>query len=164
MSYISINEIMTEAVSRGKKLWEIILEEDMKDRNMTCEESKRSMQGMYEAMKESLMSYDPMQHSSSGLVGGDGEKIKKALYNKQLLSGELMGKVMMRAVCVGECNACMKRIVAAPTAGSCGVLPAVLISLQEEKGLSDEKMMEALFIAAGVGEIIAERASISGAE
>ena len=164
MSYAAMNEIMAEAIRQDKKLWEIILEEDMKDRNTTREESMSSMKAMYEAMKESLMSYDPKQRSSSGLVGSDGEKIKNALHKQHLLSGEFMGKVMMRAVCVGECNACMKRIVAAPTAGSCGVLPAVLISIQEEKELSDEKMIEALFIAAGVGGIIAKRASISGAE
>lgn len=57
----------------------------------------------------------------------------------------------------------MKRIVAAPTAGSCGVVPAVFLSLQEEKGYSEEKMVEALFVAAGIGGVIAERAFLAGA-
>ena len=65
---------------------------------------------------------------------------------------------------MGECNACMKRIVAAPTAGASGVLPAVLLPLQARDGLDDRRMVEALYVAAGFGQVIAQRASISGAE
>lgn len=75
----------------------------------------------------------------------------------------LSGKVMEKALKTSESNACMKRIVAAPTAGSCGVVPAVFLSLQEEKGYSEEKMVEALFVAAGIGGVIAERAFLAGA-
>ena len=71
---------------------------------------------------------------------------------------------MARAIKKGESNACMKRIVAAPTAGSCGVIPAVLISMEEKDGYSQQKMIEALFVSAGIGEVISERASISGAQ
>ena len=70
---------------------------------------------------------------------------------------------MEKALKTSESNACMKRIVAAPTAGSCGVVPAVFLSLQEEKGYSEEKMVEALFVAAGIGGVIAERAFLAGA-
>ncbi|MCR5580967.1 MAG: L-serine ammonia-lyase, iron-sulfur-dependent, subunit alpha, partial [Pseudobutyrivibrio sp.] len=73
-------------------------------------------------------------------------------------------RVMELALRVAEGNACMKRIVAAPTAGSCGVVPAVFIAAQEKLGLTDERMTEALFVAAGVGEVIAARASLAGAE
>ena len=68
------------------------------------------------------------------------------------------------ALKTGECNACMKRIVAAPTAGASGVLPAVLLPLQARDGLDDRRMVEALYVAAGFGQVIATRASISGAE
>ena len=64
---------------------------------------------------------------------------------------------------MGESNACMKRIVAAPTAGSCGVMPAVFISIQEEKGYTDDQMTEAMFVAAGIGGVIAHRAFLAGA-
>ena len=80
-----------------------------------------------------------------------------------LLCGDFIGKVMEKALKTSESNACMKRIVAAPTAGSCGVVPAVFLSLQEEKGYSEEKMVEALFVAAGIGGVIAERAFLAGA-
>ena len=75
-----------------------------------------------------------------------------------------MGKAAVRAMAVAECNACMGRIVAAPTAGSCGILPAALLTMQEDRGLSDEALVDALFTAAAVGAVIAQRASVSGAE
>ena len=76
--------------------------------------------------------------------------------------GRLMGKVMEKALKTGESNACMKRIVAAPTAGSCGVVPAVFITLEEEKHFTEEKMVEALYVAAGIGGVIAHRAFLAG--
>lgn len=79
------------------------------------------------------------------------------------IAGGFMGKVIATALEMGECNACMKRIVAAPTAGSCGVLPAVLINYSEEYGLTEDSLVKALYVAAGIGQVIAERASIAGA-
>ena len=80
------------------------------------------------------------------------------------LCGPCVQEVMSVALKLGEHNACMGRIVAAPTAGACGVLPAVLIPLQRKDGLSDENMVKHLYVAAGFGQVIAARASISGAE
>ena len=71
---------------------------------------------------------------------------------------------MAGALRMGECNACMKRIVAAPTAGACGVLPAVLLPYETEFGATHDQLVEALYVASGFGMIIASRASISGAE
>ena len=82
---------------------------------------------------------------------------------KTVLCGDFIGEVMEKAIKMGESNACMKRIVAAPTAGSCGVIPAVFLTLQKNKGFSDEKMTEALYVAAGIGGVIATRAFIAGA-
>ena len=71
---------------------------------------------------------------------------------------------MAGALRMGECNACMKRIVAAPTAGACGVLPAVLLPCARHFSLSREQLVQALYVASGFGMVIAARASISGAE
>ena len=101
--------------------------------------------------------------SASGLVGGDSAKLKKYSEGETLL-GDFALKVMYTAIAVAESNACMKCIVAAPTAGSCGVMPAVLISYAERDGISDEKICEAMYVAAGIGSVIAQRASISGAQ
>ena len=70
---------------------------------------------------------------------------------------------MEKAIKMGESNACMKRIVAAPTAGACGVLPAVLISYQEHFNIEDEIMIKAMYVAAGIGKVIATNAFIAGA-
>ena len=79
------------------------------------------------------------------------------------LCGPFVGKVLTGAIQMGESNACMKRIVAAPTAGSCGVLPAVLVPYFQERGIQEQRILEALYTAAGIGQVIALRASISGA-
>ena len=127
------------------------------------EEAFLRMQKMYEAMQNADTAYDPNLSSTSGLVGGDGEKVAVARRNEALLCGPFLGLVMEKAIKMGESNACMKRIVAAPTAGSCGVLPAVFLSLEQEKGYSREQMVKALYVSAGIGGIIAQRASVSGA-
>lgn len=80
------------------------------------------------------------------------------------ICGPFVQEVASVALKMGEHNACMGRIVAAPTAGACGVLPAVLLPLQRREGLSDEVMVECLYVAGGFGQVIAQRASISGAE
>ena len=89
--------------------------------------------------------------------------MKRAREAGTLLCGDFIGKVMEKALKTSESNAGMKRIVAAPTAGSCGVVPAVFLSVQEERGFSEECMVEALYVAAGIGGVIANRAFLAGA-
>lgn len=156
---------------------------------------------MYQAAK----GYDGSIKSASGLSGGDGKKMEEYIKTHECLCGDFMGKVITEALKMGESNACMKRIVAAPTAGACGVMPAILVPYYERmilqninvednaknnittdygdnksnnittdnaeqkdkdtkaKKEADEKIIKALYVAAGIGEVIARRASISGA-
>ncbi|MBQ7148993.1 MAG: L-serine ammonia-lyase, iron-sulfur-dependent, subunit alpha [Pseudobutyrivibrio sp.] len=144
--------------------WQIVQQDDCRERAVSQEESFETMRKMYLAMKESALNYDSHIRSNSGLVGGEAGQLRNYLDQGNALVGEFTGRVMELALRVAEGNACMKRIVAAPTAGSCGVVPAVFIATQEKLGLSDEKMTEALFVAAGVGAVIARRASLAGAE
>ena len=104
-------------------------------------------------------SYDVSRKSNSGLVGGAGGVMADYVAAGNTLCGDAMGRVIAQALQMGESNACMKRIVAAPTAGACGVLPAVLIPLFRD----DPNTIRALFVAAGIGQVIATRASIAGA-
>ena len=78
-------------------------------------------------------------------------------------AGEFGSHVMASAIKMAENNACMKRIVASPTAGSCGVVPAVLLNYEKMENMPEQTMVEALIVAAGIGNVIAERASIAGA-
>lgn len=161
--YQSFQEIMEIEKNTQMPFWEIVLDNDCKEMEITREEALLRMQGMYEAMKNADAAYDPSLSSASGLVGRDGEKVAAARSRGSLVCGSFLGLVMEKAIKMGESNACMRRIVAAPTAGSCGVVPAVFLSLEQEKGYPVEQMVKALYVSAGIGGIIAKRASISGA-
>lgn len=161
--YKAMQDIIEEARNRNLQFWEVILEDECKERGIAKEESFDQMRKMYQAMKHADESYDKDLISASTLCGQDGEKMKQAKENKQLLCGDFLGTVMEKALKMGESNACMKRIVAAPTAGSCGVLPAVLLSIQEKEDFLEEDMIKALYVAAGIGGVIAQRAFLAGA-
>lgn len=161
--YQSFEEIGEIEKTTGKRFWEIVRDADCRELEITAEEAFNRMADRYEAMRSADTSYSPSLTSSSGLTGGDGEKIAAARQAGTLLCGPFIGLVMEKAVKMGESNACMRRIVAAPTAGSCGVLPAVLLSLETERNYPVTEMVKALYTAAGIGEIIAQRASVSGA-
>lgn len=162
-SYNTLKEL--EELSNKEKIevWKIIQKSDMEENERTEEKAFDKMKIMYETMKEADKNYDGNLKSASKRAGGDGEKLHK--YNKENknICGEFIGLVMEKAIKMGESNACMKRIVAAPTAGACGVLPAVLISYQEHFNIEDEIMIKAMYVAAGIGKVIATNAFIAGA-
>lgn len=163
MSFRSLEEIVKKTREEKKPFWEVMLEDDMSERMVTREDSFEKMRQMYRMMKEADEHYDGKGRSASGLVGQDGARMERWVEQKQALSGDFVGQVMTKALKMGESNACMKRIVAAPTAGSCGVIPAVLLTYQQTYETAEEKMVQALFVAAGIGMVIAERAFIAGA-
>ena len=146
-----------------RDLADVVLEEDCVDRGTTREESLERMRALYAAMRRASEGYDPALRSHSGMVGGDGAKMRAYVAQGKTVCGSYMGGVIALALEMGECNACMKCIVAAPTAGSCGVLPAVLLPYQQRESLPDEAMVRALYVAGAVGQVIAAKASIAGA-
>lgn len=161
--YHSIKDILDICEREKIEFWQVVQQADVQERGVSSEESFETMRQMYEAMKRADAEYRSDLRSASGLVGGDGEKLH--IYNASgcNICGDFVAEVMEKAVKMGESNACMRRIVAAPTAGSCGVIPAVFLTAQEKMGYTDDKMAEALYISAGVGAVIAENASIAGA-
>lgn len=160
----ALSDIAKVMSKTGMPFWEIILEDDCKERHVSREESWERMRSLYHEMKHSDETYDGDLRSASKLAGGDGKKVYEAYLRGELLSGPLLGAVIVRALKMTESNACMKKIVAAPTGGSCGVIPSVLITCEEKLSFPEERMIEAMFVAAGIGQVIAERAFISGAE
>lgn len=163
MSFRSLREIVEQCSEKNKAFWEIVLEDDMNERMATREDSFTRMKSLYLSMKHADKSYDTNLQSTSRLVGGDGAKMSEALKQGVLISGPFTGEVMAKALKMGESNACMKKIVAAPTAGSCGVIPAILLTYEEQYHASLDRMLEAMYIASGIGEVIAYRAFLSGA-
>lgn len=163
MIYHSIQDLLNLAKEYQIPLWEVVCRADMEERQVTKEQSFETMHRMYEAMKQADSAYDKDLKSVSGLAGGDGEKLHCYNAAGKNIAGEYIGVVMEKAVKMGESNACMKRIVAAPTAGACGVIPAVFLAYQEYFRAEEQKMVEAMYLTAGIGAVIAENASIAGA-
>lgn len=164
MAFNTIEEMIRQAEAQNLPIWQYILRAEAADQDTPEEEIFENMRRMYQAMRQADAAYDKDLRSASGLSGGDGERLHRYNQNGKNLAGPYLSLVMEKAVKMGESNACMKRIVAAPTAGASGVLPAVLLPLQARDGLDDRRMVEALYVAAGFGQVIATRASISGAE
>ena len=163
MVYKSMKEICEMAAEAGIPFWKAVQRDDCTERQVTEEASFEMMREMYRAMKHADETYTGTRKSNSGMVGGDGKRLEQYVASGRALSGSFIGKVMERAVKMAESNACMRRIVAAPTAGSCGVLPAVLLTYADYMDGDEDRCVEALYTAAGIGQIIAHRASISGA-
>ena len=161
--YKSLAEICETEKRTGLPFWKIVQEDDCTERGVADRDSFEQMRAMYHAMQDADAQYDGSRMSASGLVGTEGKKMQQARETGTTVCGNLVAKVMEKALKTGESNACMKRIVAAPTAGSCGVVPAVFLTMQEEKHFSEDKMVEALYVAAGIGGVIASRAFLSGA-
>ena len=154
---------ISEIVETPLPFWQVVLETDMDERQVTAEASLNKMRYTWQAMLESAESYDPGRRSGSGLVGGDGAKMRPYAQNAEPLCGPYLQEVIATALCVGESNACMRKIVAAPTAGACGVLPAVLVPLYHNGRAAEADIVKALYVASGIGAVISHRACIAGA-
>ena len=163
MALDSMKEIFDRMEQEGKPFWEIVLETDMDERQVTRNQSMAKMLITWQAMADAADSYTGRRKSVSGLVGGDGMKMRQYCLRGEAMSGGYVSEVIAEALSMAESNACMRRIVAAPTAGACGVLPAVLLPLCKYEELSQHQLLEALYVASGIGAVIAYRACIAGA-
>ena len=159
----SMREIFDRMAEEGKPFWEIVLETDMEERQVTRNQSMAKMLTMWQAMSDAADGYTGRRRSVSGLVGGDGMKMRQYNLRGEAMTGGYVSEVIAEALSMAESNACMGRIVAAPTAGACGVLPAVLLPLCKYEELSQHQLLEALYVASGIGAVIAYRACIAGA-
>ncbi len=146
-------------------IWEYTImceeEESGLSRSVIIEKMRKNLNIMREAAEYGLTNET---RSISGLIGGDAIRLSRYGATGNSLTGEFMIKAMARAVSCSEVNATMGKIVAAPTAGSCGILPAVIVTAGEKLHKTEDELINALFTASGVGIIIAKNATLSGAE
>ena len=163
MALDSMEEILNTAKEKGLPFWKVIQETDLEERQVTEAASWEKMRRAWRVMVESVETYQGERHSLSGLVGGDGQRMRDYAAAGNGLGGAYLQQVIATALCVGESNACMCKIVAAPTAGACGVLPAVLVPLYQSGQAEEEEIIQALYVSAGIGAVIRYRACISGA-
>lgn len=161
----SLKELVEIANKRSLNISDIVLEHQANELEKSKQELIEDMKEILDVMEKSIeKGLQPNLKSNSGLVGGGAFKLKTANEKGTLINCGLLNKAMTYAVAVSEYNACMGKIVASPTAGSCGILPSVIISIAEEYNIDKSKLVMSLFTASGVGMVIANRASLSGAE
>ena len=164
LEYMTIAELTCAAREQGKKLSEVILADQSAQMEIKAEElyarMERSLDVMQEAIKAGM---DPNLRSTSGLTGGDAAKM--LTYSQQGgMTGSFLNKAMARAIAVAEYNAAMGKIVAAPTAGSCGIIPGTVLSMLEEGRCTREQAVMALFTSGAIGIVIANKACLAGAQ
>ncbi|MBR0576177.1 L-serine ammonia-lyase, iron-sulfur-dependent, subunit alpha [Proteiniclasticum sp. BAD-10] len=158
-------ELVRRCKEEGLSIGEFILKQEM-------EESGLSREEIYDRMLDNLrvMAFSTTKGvgekviSVSGLIGGDAYRLGKYLESGKSVTGRTMVKAMSYALSCSEVNASMGKIVACPTAGACGILPAVIMTMKEEHQVEEKDLVMGLFASAGIGAIIAQNATISGAE
>ena len=161
--YKSLAEAIGDAEARGITLGQLALDTESADQGRTVADIRSALKRALDVMRGAVaqgMVGD--LYSASGLVGGDAAKLR--LGPPGPLAGTPFRDILARALAVQEVNAAMGVIVAAPTAGGAGVLPAVLTGIADARGIGDEALVSALAVAGLIGAVIAERASLSGAE
>ena len=154
MALDSMQEIFDKIQAGRKPFWQVVRDTDVEERQVTAEASFEKMHATWRAMVESVDTYRADRRSVSGLVGGDAQKMWDYAAEQETLCGPYLQEVIATALCVAESNACMHRIVAAPTAGACGVLPAVLVPLYRRGTVDEEAIVRALYVAAGIGAVV----------
>lgn len=165
IKFANLNELILLANQNKTKIAEIVKQYEMQSEQITSEDLLRRMRENWRVMQESAHEgAKRREKSASGLVGGDAERLLSYLEQDRTFAGTTILKAASYALAVSESNASMGKIVACPTAGSCGILPAALLAGAEKWAASEESILEALFTAAGIGIIIARNASISGAQ
>lgn len=159
--YKTLHELMEQAAAQQLSLSEITMRHEMETSEQTEEAVRALMASRLDVFHESIQAgLEDKGKSVSGLVGGDAEKL---LQSQAKLLGPLARKAAVYALAVSEANAKMFKIVACPTAGSCGIVPAVMIAAAEELDIDKDTCVNALFTAAGIGAVVARNASVAGA-
>ncbi len=161
--YNKAKEIKDLCLETGKEIWQIAIDKDYENTGIEEADLLELMHETLEVMRDSAYKgLDQAVYSMSKITGGSAVKVNK--YAEDSVSGKTIARAMAMALSVSEVNSSMGRIVAAPTAGASGILPATLFTMQEKYGYDDDKLVKGMIVAGVIGEIIAQNASISGAE
>ena len=160
--YENARELLVQAEKSGKPVYQIVLENEM--RLLECGEGevRRRISEYYRVMRGSAEDAPNMKRST--LISGYADKMTRYARSGSGISGDFVEKLVLRALSCLEVNAAMGKICAAPTAGACGILPAVVISLAEKFELDGSEVENALLTAAGIGAIVMHNATVSGAQ
>lgn len=165
LNYKSIAGLVAAAAAAGKPISAVVLRQQAVELEQSEAQVYEEMRARYQVMAECIEPGCAAElRSTSGLTGGEGYKLRQAVQTGRSLTGPVLGGALYRALAVSGLNAAMGRVVAAPTAGSCGILPAAVLTMQTEKGCTEEACVMSLFTASAVGMVIANNATLAGAE
>lgn len=159
----NIAELVNLAETQNKKICEVMLEQEIKVTGLSKEELTNKMKDNYMVMKDAIEKGIQGVTSKSGMTGGDAKKLSDYRNNGKYLTDYTLISAICYAVATNEVNASMGLICATPTAGSSGVLPAVMFAAQEKLKVDEEAIINHMFTAGAIGYVIANNASISGA-
>jgi len=163
--YKNIEELISKAEQLSCPLWKVILENEMKYSEMSEEDVFLELDRHYKVMEDSAAkALDRTSHTVGGLIEGIAAKQRLHALSGESICGDFINLVMARALSSSEVNASMGKICAAPTAGACGIIPAILISIGEKYDLSRRRILKGLLTASGVGAVIVKHASVAGSE
>jgi len=165
MNFTTLQELKVLCEQRNQGIGQVMLEEQSAESGRPADQEFAQMAEYYNIMK---MAVDRGLHenttSRSGLTGLDAQRVMAYRAQSEPNLGGAASEAMAYALAVSEVNASMGRIIATPTAGSCGIIPGVFVSCQERFGWTDEHMVSGLFAAGAIGYVIANNSFISGAE
>ncbi|GAB6088003.1 L-serine ammonia-lyase, iron-sulfur-dependent, subunit alpha [Alkaliphilus crotonatoxidans] len=165
MNFSSGIELLELCAENNLKIYQVMLLKEMEATGLTADEILEKMRVSLEIMKNAVkMGLEEEIKSVSGLIGGDAKKIYNRHGREKSVCGSLMSRAISRSMAVLEVNAAMGKIVAAPTAGSSGILPGTLITIVEEFNLSEEALLNGIITASAIGFIISKNATVAGAE
>jgi L-serine dehydratase len=165
MRFRTLKQLVQLCEQEGKTLGQLMLEEQARESGRSEEQEFAKMANYYEIMKEAVrkgLTEDTT--SRSGLTGRDAQRVIRYMETNEAAVGDVACEAMANALAVSEVNASMGRIIATPTAGSCGIIPGVFVSSQKRFGWDDDKLVMALFAAGAIGYVIANNSFVSGAE
>ena len=164
IKYDSLKEIIELAENKNVSISDIVLEDQIKELDISKEKLIKRMKDTYSSMIDSVVQGMEDKKSNSGLSGFDAKKMDRNLISNFVPGSELIFDITKRAIAVGEKNAFMGKIVACPTAGASGIIPGVFISVQEKMNLDNIDMVKILFTTGAIGMVISNLSSVSGAK
>lgn len=164
-NFNNAQELIDICKKTNKKIWEVMILRELENSGISYEEVFNLMKENLDVMKKAVKrGLTEDIKSVSGLVGGDAKLLKNRYENMITASGSRILKAVASAMAVLEVNAAMGQVVAAPTAGSCGIIPGVLLTVGDEFDIEDNELVKALFTASAIGLIVSKNATVAGAE
>jgi len=157
-----LSDIVEYCSKEKKDMAQAMLDYEMRNKHLSREEVYEGLKKILRVMESSVeQGLTEMVISPSGMLNNWA----KTVYNAKVETlGASLKKAVARAIAVGEVNACMGKIAAAPTAGSAGIMPAVLVTMMEEHKVSRDRVLEGLLVSSAVGLIFAKNSSFAGSE